>query len=480
MKALQLLASRPGALVTQAEIESAVWHGLVVTPNSVYQSVAQLRRALGDDRAHPRYIETISRKGYRLIAAVTALPCPAPVDTQDMPPPAPAAPVETHPRSWPAWRFGLAASLTAAAVMVAGYAIHAHSLSATLAVSSPDELDTGSLNVSGSAPLNDSAVRAEMHFTLAAQAWRRGQHAVARQHLEQASVAQRDASGYRHRNMGIILTQLANARRWGGDYAAAELLAREAIKILDTASSEPNIDLVRATMALGDALIDGDKHDEAAIFVERALNDARRLYGDTHELSLDALHSLALLRLAQGRLDEAEQLARRTRDGYLKQHRYPEVTTKYPYALALVLYEQGRFAEAAAEARREIDQLARMHPQHLTYMAVAEHVLGRSLNKLSRCEEAEEVFRIELQEWKETQAPRWRVARASSGLGESLLGQGRLGEAETQLRFAEQELNAARGWLPRQALRATQQRLEQLREAQRMQQIQHAQTREMT
>jgi DNA-binding winged helix-turn-helix (wHTH) protein/tetratricopeptide (TPR) repeat protein len=468
MKVLQLLASRPGALVTQGEIETTVWHGLVVTPNSVYQSVAQLRRALGDGRTRLRYIETISRKGYRLIAPVTPL-----AETDSAFP----APVETRSRSPRSWAVGLAASLTSLAVIAGSFAIYDRSTSAGTVARVPGPLLGGSLTSLGG-PLNDSAVRVETHFALAAQAWRHGQHQAARRHLEQASVEQRAVSGYRHPSMGVILTQLANARRWGGDYAAAELLAREAIKIFASSSSDLGAGSVRATMALGDALIDGDKHEEAAVYVERALSDARRLYGDNHDLTIDALHSLALLRLAQGRLDEAEQLARRTRDGFLRLHSDGEITTKYPYALALVLYEQGRFAEAAAEARREADPLSRMNPRHLTFMAVAQHVLGRSLNKLGRCEEAERVFRAELQDRKDTQAPRWRVARASSGLGESLLGQGRLGEAQRQLTFAAQELAEARGWLPRQAMQATQERLEQLREAQRMQQVQHAQTRE--
>ena len=119
-----------------------------------------------------------------------------------------------------------------------------------------------------------------------------------------------------------------------------------------------------------------------------------------------------------------------------------------------------------------------MTPRHPGYRAVAHHFLGRSLNKLGRCEEAEGVFRTEIQDWKETSAPRWRIARASSGLGESLLGQGRLGEAEKQLTFAARELADARGWLQRKALQSTQERLEQLREAQRTQQTQHARVRE--
>jgi DNA-binding winged helix-turn-helix (wHTH) protein len=85
MRVLQLLASRAGEVVSQVEIEKIAWSGVAVTPDSVYQSVAQLRRAFGEGKAVPRYIETVTRKGYRLIAPVTH-ELPAPAIAQPAPP----------------------------------------------------------------------------------------------------------------------------------------------------------------------------------------------------------------------------------------------------------------------------------------------------------------------------------------------------------------------------------------------------------
>jgi transcriptional activator of cad operon len=48
-----------------------VWSGVVVTPDSVYQAVASLRRLLGDDAKQPAYIATVPRLGYRMVAAVS-------------------------------------------------------------------------------------------------------------------------------------------------------------------------------------------------------------------------------------------------------------------------------------------------------------------------------------------------------------------------------------------------------------------------
>jgi DNA-binding winged helix-turn-helix (wHTH) protein/TolB-like protein/tetratricopeptide (TPR) repeat protein len=70
MEVLVFLANRPGAVVAQRDLEAAVWRDVIVTPQSVYQSIAQLRRVLGDDARQPRYIETVPRRGYRLVAPV--------------------------------------------------------------------------------------------------------------------------------------------------------------------------------------------------------------------------------------------------------------------------------------------------------------------------------------------------------------------------------------------------------------------------
>jgi DNA-binding winged helix-turn-helix (wHTH) protein/TolB-like protein/Tfp pilus assembly protein PilF len=78
MQLLMALARRPGELVTTEQLFDEVWKDVVVTQSSVYQSIAQLRRTLGDDTDEPRYIATVPRKGYRLIAAVTAVPMAQP------------------------------------------------------------------------------------------------------------------------------------------------------------------------------------------------------------------------------------------------------------------------------------------------------------------------------------------------------------------------------------------------------------------
>jgi TolB-like protein/DNA-binding winged helix-turn-helix (wHTH) protein len=70
MRLLLYLAERAGQTVSIEELLEQVWSGVVVTPDSVYQAVASLRRQLGDDTKQPTIIATIPRLGYRLIAPV--------------------------------------------------------------------------------------------------------------------------------------------------------------------------------------------------------------------------------------------------------------------------------------------------------------------------------------------------------------------------------------------------------------------------
>src|ERR1700730_14270889 len=71
MRVLVCLAEHSGQVVSVDQLLDAVWKDVVVTPDSVYQAVAGLRRALGDTSKEPAYIANVLRRGYRLVASVT-------------------------------------------------------------------------------------------------------------------------------------------------------------------------------------------------------------------------------------------------------------------------------------------------------------------------------------------------------------------------------------------------------------------------
>jgi len=71
MDLLILLASKAADVIPHEEILAALWPNTVVGDDTLARCVSKLRKALGDDPKAPRYVETISKRGYRLIAPVS-------------------------------------------------------------------------------------------------------------------------------------------------------------------------------------------------------------------------------------------------------------------------------------------------------------------------------------------------------------------------------------------------------------------------
>ena len=62
------MARRPGELLSKQELMDAVWPDTFVSDSSLNQAVKELRKALGDNARSPRFIETVHRRGFRLMA----------------------------------------------------------------------------------------------------------------------------------------------------------------------------------------------------------------------------------------------------------------------------------------------------------------------------------------------------------------------------------------------------------------------------
>jgi TolB-like protein/DNA-binding winged helix-turn-helix (wHTH) protein/cytochrome c-type biogenesis protein CcmH/NrfG len=69
---LRMLLERGGEIVTREEIEERLWANDTVVDfdRSINVTINALRRALGDSADNPQYIETLARRGYRLIPAI--------------------------------------------------------------------------------------------------------------------------------------------------------------------------------------------------------------------------------------------------------------------------------------------------------------------------------------------------------------------------------------------------------------------------
>ncbi|HKS56914.1 MAG TPA: AAA family ATPase [Steroidobacteraceae bacterium] len=79
------LAKQPGKLTKKEDLLDAVWGHRHVSESVLKTTISQVRTALSDPAAKPRYIETASRRGYRFIGVVLGAPIPARPASQPQP-----------------------------------------------------------------------------------------------------------------------------------------------------------------------------------------------------------------------------------------------------------------------------------------------------------------------------------------------------------------------------------------------------------
>jgi DNA-binding winged helix-turn-helix (wHTH) protein/tetratricopeptide (TPR) repeat protein len=112
-KILEILASRAGEVVSREEIRQLVWGDAFVDFDaSLNFSIKEIRRALGDSAATPRFVETIPRRGYRFLKPVEVEP------EAEAPPAEPLrlSPPSSASRRWP--RLGTVGALLALLILL--------------------------------------------------------------------------------------------------------------------------------------------------------------------------------------------------------------------------------------------------------------------------------------------------------------------------------------------------------------------------
>jgi|CZKD01.1.fsa_nt_gi TolB-like protein/DNA-binding winged helix-turn-helix (wHTH) protein len=122
-RVLAILLERPGEVVTREQLQSKLWPAdtYVGFDEGLNTAIRKLRVAFGDSAENPRFIETVSRRGYRFVAPVSETVAATPQPTENVATPE-AGPKAPHDRSWeirgPAWTL-LAIALF---VILAGFA----------------------------------------------------------------------------------------------------------------------------------------------------------------------------------------------------------------------------------------------------------------------------------------------------------------------------------------------------------------------
>ena len=121
LETLIYLVDNRGRIIEKQELLDAVWKDTFVTEDNLVHAIREIRRALGDDKEDPRFVQTVPRQGYRFVGQVIAdaavLVSPQP-DQAGSPPAISVAPQKMKVRKW----FWIAAP-AAALVFVLGWAL---------------------------------------------------------------------------------------------------------------------------------------------------------------------------------------------------------------------------------------------------------------------------------------------------------------------------------------------------------------------
>jgi TolB-like protein/tetratricopeptide (TPR) repeat protein len=96
MDVLVFLAQHAGELVERDTLLEQIWRR-VTSEEVLTRCISELRRALGDERGSPAYIQTVPKRGYRLVEPVVLIADPAATSVLPAPAPAEQAPVAATP-----------------------------------------------------------------------------------------------------------------------------------------------------------------------------------------------------------------------------------------------------------------------------------------------------------------------------------------------------------------------------------------------
>ena len=110
MEVLTYLSQQSGSVVSKEQLINAVWRDTFVTDDVLIRCISELRRAVNDDPKEPQFIETVPKRGYRLLQVVELLPAVEPARPQ---------PEDKLARRW---KLAIAVVLFAAAIAATFYA----------------------------------------------------------------------------------------------------------------------------------------------------------------------------------------------------------------------------------------------------------------------------------------------------------------------------------------------------------------------
>lgn len=217
-----------------------------------------------------------------------------------------------------------------------------------------EALDEASATV-GTAFANEPRTEATVRATIGSVYDSMGLFSEAASHTLRALELRESLLGGAHRDVAVVVNQLAVIRFHEGRLDEAEALWKRGLAILaDTAGTEDPAYLV-ALHNLGAVYLGRSRLDEAERLLVAALEGRRRILGDDHVQTLTTMSNLAQCYDLQGRPERAEPMLRHVLEVRRRDlgDRHPR-TIVATYNLADSLVQRGRFAEAVPFADRAL------------------------------------------------------------------------------------------------------------------------------
>lgn len=316
------LADCAGEVLGRDRLLERVWQNKYVSDDVITQAIGELRRALGDDFRHPRFVETVPRRGYRLLQTVRH-------PGRDLPSEPGAGERQVHDaRGWPLPRTALASIIAIFLLGMAWVAIRTDFDAAGDIVTDP-LLPESSQRASGLRPTHDT--QAYEFYLKARQKF--GPHRAGSQEMDEALGLARQAV---ERDPGFaeayaLIAEIQTFRGFWNFGPREEILmeARDAAKA--ALAIDPGLSYPHAVSGLATAVLEWkweEGYRQAAHATELDPHDGR------------SLSLRAMLSLTRGKSAEAVQLA----------YRAYELNPIDPHALGIlswVLYQARQYDQAA-------------------------------------------------------------------------------------------------------------------------------------
>ena len=235
-----------------------------------------------------------------------------------------------------------------------------------------------------------------------------------------------DIEGDNSSGAADVLGPISLLYLWLDDYEAAERAGRRALAIYQNNFPRQHPDRIMAEHQLAATLRLKGELREAEELLQSSLASRKQLFGNSGVMVSESLQGLAELRMMQQRWNEAEELLRQAMIAYTTFVRRDTQQLAYlQTTLAVALLRQKRAVEAGLLLTRAIAIGDATVPRNVQYVASAEHFLGEALLEQKSLIAAEQALLAAQAHWREAQAPRWRVARTRSVLGEVMVRSGR-------------------------------------------------------